>query len=329
MIKTKDIDIFNISSDKEFCEMAIKIFNFQYKNNTVYKQFVDYLNVDYKKVLKITEIPFLPIEFFKTHKILSNKKRVQQIFYSSGTTTSIRSKHYITDLNIYKKSFRKGFGNFYGDISDYCILGLLPNYMENKSSSLIYMMKDFIKLSNCEKSGFYLNNYNDLYSTIIDLKKSKIKYILIGVSYALIDFAEAFNIDLSDGILMETGGMKGKRKELTKKELHSFFKKSFNINTVHSEYGMTELLSQAYSKGNGIFEYPPWMKILIRDTYDPLSYLKNGRTGGINVIDLANINSCSFIATKDLGKLNNIKQFEVLGRFDDSDIRGCNLLVDS
>ena len=328
MIETKDIDVFNISSENEFNEIAIDIFNYQYKNNTVYKQFVDYLNVDYKKVLIITEIPFLPIELFKTHKIISNKKKEKQIFYSSGTTSSNRSKHYITDLYIYKKSFTKGFENFYGNIAGYCILGLLPNYMENKSSSLIYMMKDFIKLSNCEKSGFYLDNYKDLYKTIIDLKKRKRKYILIGVSYALIDFAEAFNIDLSDGILMETGGMKGKRRELTKKELHIFFKKSFNINTVHSEYGMTELLSQAYSKGDGIFEYPPWMKILIRDTYDPLSYLKNKRTGGINVIDFANINSCSFIATKDLGKLNDLGEFEVLGRFDDSDIRGCNLLID-
>jgi len=302
MINTKDIDIFNISSNNKFTDIAIDIFNFQYKNNYIYKQFVDYLNVDYKTINNIEEIPFLPIEFFKTHKIVSNKNKENQIFYSSGTTTSIRSKHYVIDLEVYMESFTKGFNYFYGNISDYCILGLLPNYLKNKSSSLIYMMKDFIKLSNCKKSGFYLDNYNDLHETIIDLKKNNKKYILIGVSYALIDFAEAFTIDLSDGILMETGGMKGKRKELTKKELHSFFKTSFNINNVHSEYGMTELLSQAYSKGNGVFEC---------------------------LIDFANINSCSFIATKDLGKQNNLGQFEVLGRFDDSDIRGCNLLINN
>jgi len=324
----KPIDIFNTSSF-EFKNTAIKIFNYQYKNNEVYKQFVNLLNIDYKKVSQIKDVPFLPIEFFKTHKILSNKEKEKEIFYSSGTTASIKSKHYITDLSIYKESFTKGFNYFYGNISDYCILGLLPNYLENKSSSLIYMMKDLIKLSDCEKSGFYLDNYKDLHKTITYLKDKKKKYMLIGVSYALIDFADEFKIDLSDGILMETGGMKGKRKELTKKELHAYLKKSFNVKNVHSEYGMTELLSQAYSKGNGIFEYPPWMKILIRDTYDPLSYLKTGLTGGINIIDFANINSCSFIATKDLGKLNNTKQFQVLGRFDDSDIRGCNLLINN
>ena len=329
MKNIKNKDIFNISSINHFNDIALNIFNYQYENNKIYKQYVDLLDVNYKKISNINEIPFLPIEFFKTHKILSNSKKIKQIFYSSGTTTSIRSKHYITDLNIYKESFIKSFNYFYGNISKYCILGLLPNYHENKNSSLIYMMKNFIELSNCKSSGFYIDNYNDLYKTIINLKNKNKKYILIGVSYALMDFSEKFNLDLSDGILIETGGMKGKRKELTKKELHSIFKNNFKIENVHSEYGMTELLSQAYSKGNGIFEAPKWMKILIRDIYDPLSFLENGKTGGINIIDLANINSCSFIETKDLGKLNNLQQFEILGRFDDSDIRGCNLLVNN
>ncbi|MBN1251108.1 MAG: acyltransferase [Bacteroidales bacterium] len=329
MIDFQNKNIFNLLSESEFGDIAIDIFKYQYKNNIVYKQFVDYLNVDYKKINTVEQIPFLPIEFFKTHKVISGSNNAKITFLSSGTTNLNRSKHHITDLEIYRNSFTKGFEFFYGNISDYCILGLLPNYLENKSSSLIYMMEDLIKLSNCNKSGFYLNNYEELYNTILDLKKLNKKYILIGVSYALIDFANLFKIDLSDGILMETGGMKGKRKELTKSELHSFFKESFNVSNVHSEYGMTELLSQSYSKGEGIFECPPWMKILIRDTYDPLSDIGTGRTGGINVIDFANFNSCSFIATKDLGKLHENGRFEVLGRFDDSDIRGCNLLVDS
>ncbi len=259
--------------------------------------------------------------------VLSSSNPVQETFTSSGTTGTITSKHLVTDISIYEQSYRNAFSEFYGNIEDYVVLALLPSYLEREGSSLIYMVNDLITLSNNENSGFYLNNYSELISKLIALDSSGQNVILIGVTYALLDLLEFQNFTLKNTIIMETGGMKGKRKEIIREELHEILCNGFGVSSIHSEYGMTELLSQAYSLGNGIFECPAWMQILIRDTEDALTYVTNGKTGGINVIDLANSNSCSFIATQDLGKKNPNNSFEVLGRFDNSDIRGCNLMV--
>lgn len=320
-------DIFNINSEQSFNNIAIEVFKFQYENNPTYNQFCKFLNIDPNKVTQTHEIPFLPIEFFKSHEIKSGNFNEEVIFLSSGTTGQNQSKHYVKDLLIYQTSYTKAFEFFYGKIKDYCVLALLPSYLEREGSSLIYMMEDFIKKSNHPNSGFFLKNEAFLIENLQFLTKNKQKTILFGVSFALLDLAEKYEIDLSDVIIMETGGMKGRREELTRNELHSIYKDSFNVKNIHSEYGMTELLSQAYSKTEGVFNTPPWMKVLIRDVNDPFSLLNNNKTGGINIIDLANIYSCSFIATQDLGKLNDDQSFEVLGRFDNSDIRGCNLLI--
>jgi phenylacetate-coenzyme A ligase PaaK-like adenylate-forming protein len=319
--------IFNISSEEEFDKISLEVFKYQYINNIVYQQFCNYLKLDPKKVSTINQIPFLPIEFFKTHQIISGDFNAERIFLSSGTTGAVQSKHYVKDIELYETSFIKAFDQFYGDISEFCILALLPSYMDREGSSLIYMVEKLIKLSNHHKSGFFLKNESILIENLKKMAKNDQKTILIGVSFALLDLAEAYHIDLNNVIIMETGGMKGRREELTRNELHNIYKKRFNVTNIHSEYGMTELLSQAYSNGDGIFNTPSWMKILIRDINDPLTAVENNKTGGINVIDLANINSCSFIATKDLGKKNSDHEFEVLGRFDNSDIRGCNLLL--
>ena len=320
-------DIFTISSKKEFEKITLKVFRHQYDNNKVYQDFCSHLKKNKSNVKCILDIPFLPIQFFKTHNILSSSEAVQQTFTSSGTTGLTTSKHLVTDISIYEESYRNGFSEFYGNIENYCVLALLPSYLERKGSSLIYMAKDLIKSSNHPDSGFYLNNYNELISKLIELDNSGQNVILIGVTYALLDLIEMQKFQLKNTIIMETGGMKGRRKEMIREELHEELCMGFGISVIHSEYGMTELLSQAYSLGNGVFECPPWMQILVRDTEDALSYVKEGKTGGINVIDLANINSCSFIATQDLGKKNPNHSFEVLGRFDNSDIRGCNLMV--
>jgi hypothetical protein len=282
----------------------------------------------------LQQIPFLPIQFFKSHEVISSTNPVQETFTSSGTTGMITSKHLVTDVTLYEQSYRNAFSQFYGNIEDYAVLALLPSYLERKGSSLIYMVNDLIQLSNNTNSGFYLHNYDELTSKLIELDSEGQNVLLIGVTYALLDLIEQQNFQLQNTIVIETGGMKGKRKEIIREELHEILCKGFGVSNIHSEYGMTELLSQAYSLGNGIFECPNWMQILIRDTEDALSYVSTGKTGGINVIDLANINSCSFIATQDLGKKypNNhasrqTGSFEVLGRFDNSDIRGCNLMV--
>lgn len=317
--------IFNITSNSEFNNVAIDIFNYQYQNNTVYQNFCKLLKVTPSEVTQLEKIPFLPIEFFKTQQVICGDNNYELVFLSSGTTGENQSKHHVKDLKVYEQSFVKGFEQFYGSISDYCFLALLPSYMEREGSSLIYMTEYLVKHSNNSLSGFYLNNYTDLIETLKKLNSQKT--ILIGVSFALLDLAEQHKIDLSNVIVMETGGMKGRRKELTRSELHSIYKNCFNVKNIHSEYGMTELLSQAYSKGDGKFNTPNWMKILVRDVNDPLVYLEENKTGGINVIDLANFNSCSFIATQDLGKIHNNQSFEILGRFDNSDLRGCNLLI--
>ena len=319
--------IFDISCPLDFEKKALEIFKFQFENNLVYRSFCDLLCKHPSGIKELKNIPFLPIDFFKSHEIKISSKKTSKIFTSSGTTGSNLSKHYVTDLDLYEKSFMNCFKVFYGDINDYTILGLLPSYLERNNSSLVYMVNKMIEQSKFPESRFYLDEIDELKETILKLEKEKRKTILIGVSYALLDLIEYHKFNLNHTIIMETGGMKGKRKELIKSELHKLLKNGFGVNNIHSEYGMTELLSQAYSKKNGLFSTPPWMKILIRDTEDPQSILPLTKTGGINIIDLANINSCSFIATMDLGKLHVDGQFEVLGRFDQSDIRGCNLMV--
>ena len=324
MLKNK---IFNINNSEKFKSIALEVFKLQATENSVYREFISYLNIDVNQVRELDQIPFLPIQFFKSHKILADNKPVQDVFLSSGTTGTNQSKHYVTDLKIYEESYSKAFEYFYGNIEDYVVLGLLPSYLERNGSSLIYMVDDLIKKSKHPESGFYLNDHDKLVENIIRLENRKQKILLIGVSFALLDLLDDYNLDLSYTTIMETGGMKGRRKELIREELHSEFTQGFGVDAIHSEYGMTELLSQAYSKGNGIFNCPPWMKVLTRDTEDPFSYLSDGKSGGINVIDLANINSCSFIATQDLGRIYSDDSFEVIGRFDHSDIRGCNLMV--
>ena len=320
-------DIFTISSQKQFEKIALKVFRFQYENNLVYKEFCDFLDTDIQKVKSLQRIPFLPIQFFKSHHVLSNNDTEQETFTSSGTTGMITSKHMVTDVSTYEQSYRNAFSAFYGNIEDYVVLALLPSYLERSGSSLIYMVNDLIAHSNNKNSGFYLHNYDELIGKLTELDKSGENVLLIGVTYALLDLIDKQNFQLKNTIIMETGGMKGKRKEMIREELHAVLCNGFGVQSIHSEYGMTELLSQAYSLGNGIFECPAWMQLLIRDTQDAMSMVAYGKTGGVNVIDLANINSCSFIATQDLGKKYANNSFEILGRFDNSDIRGCNLMV--
>ena len=319
--------LFTISNQKQFEKIALQVFRFQYEHNPVYHEFCNHLKCHPQEVKTIPQIPFLPIQFFKTHNVVSNHNPIQETFTSSGTTGSTTSKHLVTDISLYEKSYRNGFSEFYGAIENYVVLALLPSYLEREGSSLIYMINDLISRSKHPDSGFYLDNYTELIGKLEQLDREGQNVILIGVTYALLDLIESHSFELKNTLIMETGGMKGRRKEMIREELHEQLCKGFGVSAIHSEYGMTELLSQAYSLGNGVFQCPSWMQISIRDTEDALSYLEEGKTGGINVIDLANINSCSFIATQDLGKKNPNHSFEVLGRFDHSDIRGCNLMV--
>ncbi len=310
-----------------FEEKALQVFQHQAVHCKVYKNFLNFLNIHPKNITSIQQIPFLPIQFFKSHTIVSNSSPVTETFLSSGTTGNNQSKHHVTDISLYEKSYLNAFQQFYGAIENYTILALLPNYLERNGSSLIYMVQDLIKKSKNPNSGFYLHNHLELYNKLQEQEAKKEKTLLIGVSFALLDFIEKYTCSLKHTVVMETGGMKGKRKEMIREELHEALKKGFGVQHIHSEYGMTELLSQAYFTNTEKFNCPPWMKILIRDTEDALSLLPNEKSGGINVIDLANVNSCSFIATQDLGKTYANGEFDVLGRFDNSDIRGCNLLI--
>ncbi len=320
--------IFNIGSNHDFLTAALEVFDYQYHKNSVYQQFINSLGKNRESVETVDRIPFLPVEFFRSHIIVSCNDPVQKVFQSSGTSGTEPGKHYVTDTGLYEESFLRSFRLFYGEPSEYMIAALLPSYTEREGSSLVYMADHLIKLSKHPNSGFYKDNAGVMLKNIAEARASGSKVLLLGVSFALLDLAENDSADLSGVIVMETGGMKGRRKELTRGELHAILKLRFNAESIHSEYGMTELLSQAYSKGEGIFHCPPWMKIVLRDPQDPLSlFTEPGRTGGINIIDLANINSCSFISTGDLGKLHEDGSFEVLGRFDNSDIRGCNLLA--
>jgi phenylacetate-coenzyme A ligase PaaK-like adenylate-forming protein len=321
--------IFNISGQKSFYEKALEVFNYQAENNKLYKEFLSNLHIDRNSVRSLYDIPFLPAGFFKNHKIVTGNNPVVMIFESSGTTGTSTGRHYVTDIEIYKESLTRAFTLFYGNPSQFFIAALLPSYIERENSSLVYMVNNLVERSAYPCSGFYKNNIEEMLSNIKVAREKNRKILLIGVSFALLDLAEKYSPDLSDAIVMETGGMKGRRNEMIREELHSVLRQGLRAENIHSEYGMTELLSQAYSKSDGIFHCPPWMKILIRDPQDPLSVISiPGRTGGINVIDLANINSCSFISTDDLGKLHEDGGFEVLGRFDNSDIRGCNLLAE-
>ncbi len=329
MPKNKDLkdSIFAINNEEAFNKAALEVFRYQYKNNAVYRRYVDCLNRKPEAVEHYTRIPFLPIEFFKTCDVVTGEFVPEAVFTSSGTTGMSFSRHQVKELSVYERSFMKGFELFFGPADDYVFVSLLPSYLERKGSSLIYMAERLIKLSRHNESGFYLNEYRQLSDLLKALAQQKTKTILLGVTYALLDLAEEFPVNFPELIIMETGGMKGKRKEMVREELHGILKSAFGVKKIFSEYGMTELLSQAYSKGDGLFATPPWMKVLIRDTNDPFSLMAQNKTGGVNVIDLANINSCSFIETKDLGKLHDDGQFEIVGRFDNSDVRGCNLLV--
>lgn len=318
-------EIFSIQNFDEFQRVALKVFRFQSQSNKVYGQFLEFLKVNPFTVQSLEEIPFLPIRFFKQYTIKSTEAQEEIIFTSSGTTGMEVSRHFVTDLSFYRESLHRSFAHFYGKFEDYTIFALLPSYLEREGSSLIDMVQFWLEKSG--KGGFYLYNHEDLYHDLLENERLGKNAILIGVSFALLDFVEKYQMSLQHTIVMETGGMKGRKEEITREDLHTRLKKGFGVPDIHSEYGMTELLSQAYSRGNSRFETPSWMKILIRDTEDPLSLLPQGKTGGINVIDLANLNSCSFIATDDLGKIHPDGSFEILGRFDHSDVRGCNLMV--
>ena len=319
--------IFSVKSDEEFNEAALAVFHYQLKHCSVYREYVEQIKINSKYINSIYDIPFLPVEFFKTQKILSDEKKEELIFLSSGTTATMRSRHFIADKNLYIRSLEKSFEMFYGDTDNYCLLALLPSYIEQENSSLVFMVDTLVKKSFQPGSGFYPNDYENLFFNLRKLISEGKKIILLGVSYALLDFAEKFSFPLRNVILMETGGMKGRREEITRQELHQQLCNAFQITSIHSEYGMTELLSQAYSKGSGIFRSPPWMKIILRNPDDPLDVSAINKNGIINVIDLANIFSCSFIATQDLGRKINDGSFEVIGRTDYSDARGCNLMV--
>ena len=316
--------IFKISNEDEFNSIALEVFEFQYKNIPVYKKYVDLVKNQKKSINHYKEIPFLPINFFKTNNIIAKNSKIEKTFLSSGTGKISRSKHLVKDLELYEKSFNFGYKHFYSDPKDWTILALLPSYLEQGDSSLIYMVDNLIKKSENPESNYINYDLDVLRSLIFKLKNKNV--LLIGVSYALLELSELDSFDLENWVVMETGGMKGKRKEMVRQELHQQLKKAFNVNAIHSEYGMTELLSQAYSKKNGLFKTPPWMKFIIRDFEDPYSLAKINSSGGVNIIDLANIYSCSFIETQDIGKEIEKDSFEILGRFDQSEVRGCNLI---
>ena len=321
--------IFSIKNEIEFEELALEVFHFQYKNNMVYNNWCNLMKSTPSQVKSISQIPFLPISFFKTHNVISFESEDSlHYFKSSGTTNAQTSKHYIYDISIYERSFIKCFEEFFSKIEDYCFIALLPNYLEQGNSSLVYMIDHFIKKSKYKESGFYKDSLQDVIERIKYLEEKNIKTILFGVTYALMDLIEIEKLNLKNTVVFETGGMKGRRKEIIREELHQILSNGFAIKGIASEYGMCELFSQAYSKGEGIFNCPKHMRVIIRDTYDPLSYIGNKKTGGINVIDLANIYSCSFIETEDLGKTYPDNSFELLGRIDNTTTRGCNLMYE-
>ncbi|WP_462252853.1 LuxE/PaaK family acyltransferase [Ferruginibacter sp.] len=333
-VKNTDLEkrIFAASS-VNFTELAVELFHFQYRYNEVYRNYCNTINILPDTIDTIRKIPFLPIQFFKSHEIKTTFFEPAVIFESSGTTSAFNSRHFVKDIAVYRKSFTACFEKFYGQAKNKCILGLLPSYVERNNSSLVFMVEELIKQSDNNLSGFYLSDYDKLLRTILHNEILKQPTVLIGVTYALLDFAEKHSMQLRNTIIMETGGMKGRREEMTRQQVHIQLQNNLSASLIHSEYGMTELLSQAYSKGDGIFHCPPWMKVLIREEDDPFAIKtahilqKKPMTGAINIIDLANIYSCSFIATADVGRLYSNESFEVLGRMDNSDIRGCSLMA--
>jgi len=320
-------EIFNIKSEQDFNSIAIELFHFQFEKNPVYRDFVINLAIRPSAIKHFENIPFLPVSFFKTQRILTGSWAPEKVFRSSGTSGMERSSHLVADVSVYKQSLLTGFKFFYGNPAGYKILALVPDPARSPESSLAFMVNLLMETAHPGEKYFLMDDFSSLDEKIRFFGKGQKKIILIGLTSALLDFSEQFPPGNPDLIVMETGGMKGKRKEVIREELHALLCRQFGVAVIHSEYGMTELLSQAYSKGDGLFSSPPWMKVLIRDTNDPLSLLKPGQTGGINIIDLANFNSCPFIATNDLCKVHKDQQFEVLGRFDHSDIRGCNLMT--
>lgn len=310
-----------------FLETAKSIFSYQLANNPIYLDYCKAIDATERRIKTIEDFPFLPISFFKSHQNLSGNQPIAITFESSGTTGQEVSKHHVFDISIYRESCRLNFERIYGSLQDFCILALLPSYLERDNSSLVYMVDYFMKLSGSSEDGFYLYDHSSLAKKLAELAMQKKKVLLIGVSFALLDFAEKFRIESNPNlIIMETGGMKGRKKEIIRADLHQQLKQAFQVEKIHSEYGMTELLSQAYAKKDGFFDCPKWMQVLIRQQDDPFAYCTAGQTGGINIIDLANIHSCAFIQTDDLGrKLGD--QFEVLGRFDSAEVRGCNLMA--
>lgn len=313
-----------IFTDKDPKALISELFRFQYLTNSLYRAYVDALKINPADVQEISQIPFLPIQFFKSHRVVCGEFEPQVVFESSGTTQTLNSKHLVKDTGIYTRSFMEAFRQFYGPVEDYVVLGLLPSYLERQNSSLVYMVQEMIRRSGKPESGFYLYEHEKLAETLQTLKQP---VLLIGVTFALLDFAERFKLELPNVIVMETGGMKGRREEWTREELHAYLKERLGVPAIHAEYGMTELLSQAYSKGNGIFSCPPWMKVMVRDENDPFQLYSSNASGVINVIDMANIHSCAFIATDDIGRLHGDGSFEVLGRMDHSALRGCSLMV--
>jgi hypothetical protein len=327
-IKALEEKVFSALTSRSFNGLALEIFHYQLRHNPVYRAYVSHLGLDTGRISTFMDIPFMPITFFKSQMVVSGDFVPGIVFSSSGTGDGPVSQHYVMDPGLYRRSFTHAFTNFYGDPKGYCILGLLPSYLEREGSSLIYMVRQLMSAGRHPLSGFFLYEHDQLAQRLIDLTHSKQKTLLVGVSFALLDFADTHNLPLGENIIvMETGGMKGRREELTREELHQRLCRAFRKNEIHSEYGMTELLSQAYSMGGGRFRTPPWMKVLVRDIQDPFQLLPPSKTGAINIIDLANIHSCAFIETQDIGKIHPDGSFEVLGRTDSSDIRGCSLLI--
>lgn len=320
------LDFFNNLIPRDFALRALELFRFQYENNSLYRQYTDTLGMNPADVARLEDIPFLPVSFFKTELVTTTDFIPEAIFTSSGTTGMVTSSHAIKDLELYRQSFRAAFGHFYGNITDWCVIGLLPSYLERSSSSLVVMADDLIKGSGHPQSGFYLYEHEALYNLLQELEARGQKTLLIGVTFALLDFAEKYTLPLRHTVIMETGGMKGRRRELTRAELHAFLTERLGVPAIHAEYGMTELLSQAYSRGQGLFTCPPWMRMLVRTEDDPLEVRMEGE-GILNIIDLANRWSCAFLATEDVGRIFSDGSFEVAGRVDNSDMRGCSLLV--
>lgn len=306
---------------------ALEVFAWQYQQVEIYRLYCDSIRRTPQSVNTLAEIPFLPIDFFKSHEVICKGMDAVKIFESSGTTSQVSSKHLVADLAIYEQSFKKCFKQYYGDVKDYVVLAMLPSYLERGNSSLVYMAQSLIEDSRQSASGFFLNNFEKLFGLLKQLKDGQQKVLLLGVTFALLDFADVYQIDFPDLIVMETGGMKGRREELTRQEIHEQLKTAFGVKQIHSEYGMTELLSQGYSNGNGVFTTPAWMKVLTRDVYDPFALQTGASSGAVNIIDLANVYSCSFIATGDLAKIGADGSFEILGRIDNAELRGCNLMM--